>query len=101
MAGKKMRQKLSDLELQRALAGLPGWTRRGDTITRTFQLPAFMDVINAVNRIAQAAERRNHHPDIDIRYNKLTISLSTHDAGGVTMADVELGEEIGRIVNGE
>jgi len=54
----------------------------------------FADGIAFVNRIAKAADARNHHPDIDIRYTKITCMLSTHDAGGITTADLELAEEI-------
>jgi 4a-hydroxytetrahydrobiopterin dehydratase len=92
-----VRQKLSDLEVQRALAGLPGWARRGDTLTKTFQRRDFVDAIRLVNRVAEEAESRNHHPDIDIRYSKLTFGLSTHDAGGITEADLELGAAIEKI----
>jgi 4a-hydroxytetrahydrobiopterin dehydratase len=89
-----MRNKLSDLEIQRALGRLTGWARRGDTLTKTYTLGTFADGIAFVNRIAKAADARNHHPDIDIRYTKITCLLSTHDAGGITAADLELAEEI-------
>ena len=89
-----MRNKLSDLEIQRALGRLAGWARRGDTLTKTYTFGTFADGIAFVNRIAKAADARNHHPDIDIRYTKITCILSTHDAGGVTAADLELAEEI-------
>jgi len=91
-----MRNKLSDLEIQRALGRLSGWARRGDTLTKTYTFGTFADGISFVNRIAKAADARNHHPDIDIRYTKITCILSTHDAGGVTSADLELAEEIER-----
>lgn len=89
-----MRNKLSDLEIQRALGRLAGWARRGDTLTKTYTFGTFADGIAFVNRVAKAADARNHHPDIDIRYTKITCILSTHDAGGVTAADLELAEEI-------
>ena len=89
-----MRNKLSDLEIQRALGRLSGWARRGDTLTKTYTFGTFADGIAFVNRIAKAADARDHHPDIDIRYTKITCILSTHDAGGVTSADLELAEEI-------
>jgi len=89
-----MRNKLSDLEIQRALGRLTGWARRGDTLTKTYTFGTFADGIAFVNRIAKAADARNHHPDIDIRYTKITCMLSTHDAGGITTADLELAEEI-------
>ena len=89
-----MRTKLSDLEIQRALGRLSGWARRGDALTKTFAFATFSDGIAFVNRVAKAADASNHHPDIDIRYTKITLILSTHDAGGVTDADLKLAEEI-------
>lgn len=94
-----MRQKLSDLEVQRALGGLPGWARRGDTLTKTFQRRNFLEAMKLVNRVAEEAESRNHHPDIDIRYNKLTFTLSTHDAGGITQNDLDLGAAIEKLAS--
>lgn len=93
-----MRNKLSDLEIQRALGRLSGWARRGDTLTKTYTFGTFADGIAFVNRVAKAADARNHHPDIDIRYTKITCMLSTHDAGGITSADLELAEEIEKAV---
>lgn len=89
-----MRQKLSDLEIQRALGGLAGWARRGDTLTKTFTFERFADGIGFVTRIATVADEMNHHPDIDIRYTKIAISLSTHDAGGITQSDLDLAQKI-------
>lgn len=91
-----MRQKLSDLEIQRALGRLPGWARRGDVLTKTFGFTRFADGIAFVDRVARAADAMNHHPDIDIRYTKITCSLSTHDAGGITDADLTLAQDIER-----
>ena len=89
-----MPARLSDLEIQRALGGLPGWSRRGDVLTKTFTFPRFLDGIDFVARIAKLAEAANHHPDIDIRYTKILVSLSTHDAGGITAMDLDLAKEI-------
>lgn len=94
-----MRQKLSDVEIQRALGELPGWTRRGDALTKTYQLRNFVEAMRLVNRVADEAEKRNHHPDIDIRYSKVTFALSTHDAGGITKNDIDLGSAIERIAS--
>jgi 4a-hydroxytetrahydrobiopterin dehydratase len=91
-----MPQKLSDLEIQRALGGLAGWARRGETLVKTYTFERFADGISFVDRIAVAADAMKHHPDIDIRYTKVTISLSTHDAGGITKSDLELAEKIER-----
>ena len=89
-----MRQPLSDLEIQRALGGLAGWSRRGDSITKTFTFERFPNAIAFVDRVAVLAEEMNHHPDIDIRYTKVTMTLSTHDAGGITRSDLTLAERI-------
>jgi 4a-hydroxytetrahydrobiopterin dehydratase len=89
-----MRQKLSDLEIQRALGSLSGWSRRGDALTKTFAFERFADGIGFVNRVAAAADEMNHHPDIDVRYTKVSIVLSTHDAGGITQSDLTLAERI-------
>lgn len=89
-----MRQPLSDLEIQRALGGLAGWSRRGDSITKTFAFERFPDGISFVDRVATIAEEMNHHPDIDIRYTNITCSLTTHDAGGITQKDLDMANEI-------
>ena len=89
-----MRQPLSDLEIQRALGGLAGWTRRGDTLTKTFSFDRFPDGIAFVDRVAKIAEDMTHHPDIDIRYTKVAMTLSTHDAGGITQSDLDLAGRI-------
>lgn len=89
-----MRQKLSDLEIQRSLGALAGWTRRGDALTKTFTFEKFAKGIAFVDRVAVAADAMDHHPDIDIRYTKITMTLSTHDAGGITQSDIDLAEKI-------
>lgn len=89
-----MPQKLSDLEIQRALNGLSGWSRRNDSFVKTFTFDRFADGIAFVSRVATAADALNHHPDIDIRYTKVTLTLSTHDAGGITKNDIELARKI-------
>ena len=86
--------KLSDIEVQRTLGAHAGWTRRGNAITKTFEFPTFPAAIAFVNRVAEAAEGMDHHPDVDIRYTKVTCSLSTHSAGGITSKDFNLAEEI-------
>ena len=91
-----MPARLSDLEIQRALGNLPGWARRGDVLTKTFSFSRFPDGIDFVDRVARLAEAANHHPDIDIRYTKVTLTLTTHDAGGITTNDLELAREIER-----
>ena len=89
-----MRQKLSDLEIQRALGSLAGWSRRGDALSKTFIFDRFADAIAFVDRVAKVADEMDHHPDIDIRYTKILMALSTHDAGGITQSDLTLAERI-------
>jgi 4a-hydroxytetrahydrobiopterin dehydratase len=89
-----MRTKLSDLEIRRALASLPGWTRRGDALNKTYSFARFADGIRFVSQVAEEADRMNHHPDIDIRYTDVTFSLSSHDAGGITQRDLDLASAI-------
>ena len=95
-----MASRLSDLEIQRALGTLPGWSRRQDVLTKTFNWPTFAQGISFVTRVAKAADAMNHHPDIDIRYTKVTCALSTHDAGGITERDLELAREIEQVAAG-
>ncbi|MGI5216393.1 4a-hydroxytetrahydrobiopterin dehydratase [Nocardia sp. CA-290969] len=88
---------LTETEITDALESLSGWTRDGDAITRTVQAPTFPAGIELVQRVAEAAETANHHPDIDIRWRKVTFTLSTHSAGGLTALDVALAREIDRL----
>jgi 4a-hydroxytetrahydrobiopterin dehydratase len=85
---------LSDIELQRALGRLAGWSKRSGVISKTFTLSTFPAAIAFVTRIADAAESAQHHPDIDIRYTKVSIALSTHDSGGLTQKDIDLAAVI-------
>jgi 4a-hydroxytetrahydrobiopterin dehydratase len=82
--------KASEEEVTAALAGLPGWERHDETIEKTFKLSGFGQAMEFVNALAVMAEDAHHHPDIDIRYNRVTIRLTTHDAGGLTQADLDL-----------
>ena len=88
---------LTDAEIQQAIASLPGWQRQGKAIQRVFEFPDFKAAMQFVNKIADAAEQANHHPDIDIRYNKVTMALVSHDAGGVTQRDVKMARRINEI----
>jgi 4a-hydroxytetrahydrobiopterin dehydratase len=83
-----------------ALDALDGWTGDRDEISRTAELPDFPAAIAVVDRVAEVAEQLNHHPDIDIRWRKLTFRCSTHSAGGVTGLDVQLATRINEIVAG-
>ncbi|HXN75348.1 MAG TPA: 4a-hydroxytetrahydrobiopterin dehydratase [Gemmatimonadaceae bacterium] len=89
-----MAERLSDIAIQRELGNLTGWSRRGDAITKTFQFRNFLTGIDFVSAIAKAAEAADHHPDIDIRYTKVTCTLSTHSAGGVTQMDLDMARKI-------
>lgn len=86
--------KLSDAELKTFLADMEGWTFLANAIHRDFAFPGFRSAIAFVNRVAELAEGAGHHPDIEIHYNRVSLSLSTHDAGGVTEKDIALAAEI-------
>ena len=85
---------LSDEDVSAALAQRPGWARAGDEIVRVYEPGSFRAVIDLVDGIADAAEAADHHPDLDIRYNKLRVALSTHDQGGITAKDFALADQI-------
>lgn len=89
-----MRQILAEEAVRAQLAELPGWALDGKAIVRTYQFKDFAEAMVFVNRAAELAEEADHHPDIDIRYNKVRLSLSTHDAGGITRADIALAKLI-------
>ena len=89
--------KLSDIEIQRELGTLPGWARKGDALSKTFAFADFPAGIDWVGRVAEYAEAKSHHPDLDIRYTKITANLSTHDAGGITAYDIALAREMERL----
>jgi 4a-hydroxytetrahydrobiopterin dehydratase len=92
-----MRERLSEGEIAGELAALDGWVRDGDTLRKVFVLPSFADAIALVNRVAEAAEAMDHHPDIDIRYDNVSFGLSTHSARGLTALDFELARRIDRL----
>ena len=85
---------LSDEEINERLAGFEGWSRDGDALSRTFQFDDFVGSVDFVNRITPPAEEMNHHPDLAISWNKVTVSLSTHSQGGITENDFELATRI-------
>lgn len=85
---------LSDDEISTGLASLPGWTRDGSSITRTVTLADFRAAMLYVGAVAYLAEQANHHPDLLIQWNKVTLTLSTHSAGGLTGADFALAGKI-------
>jgi len=85
---------LTDEQISERLAGVPGWTRQGDSIVHTETLADFKAAIFYVGAIAYLAEAANHHPDLTIQWNKVTLTLSTHSAGGLTESDFALAKQI-------
>jgi 4a-hydroxytetrahydrobiopterin dehydratase len=85
---------LSDQDVQVRLGGLEGWERDGDAIVRQFEFKDFVGSVDFVNRITPLAEAMNHHPDLAISWNKVTVTLSTHSEGGLTENDFELASKI-------
>jgi len=86
--------KLSDSAIDAWLAIHDRWSRKGDQIECSFVFPTFAAGIAFVQRVAVLADEADHHPDIDIRYTRINIALSTHDAGGLTQRDTDLAEQI-------
>jgi 4a-hydroxytetrahydrobiopterin dehydratase len=93
-----MSELLDQGAIDAALAGLDGWSGGPDGITRTVELSSFPAAIAVVDRVAEAAEAADHHPDIDIRWRTLTFTLATHSAGGVTGKDVDMAGRIDDLV---
>jgi 4a-hydroxytetrahydrobiopterin dehydratase len=85
---------LSDEDVQEKLRGLDGWERTGDAIEKRFQLDDFSGSVEFVNRITPVANEMDHHPDLAISWNKVTVTLSTHSEGGLTDRDFELAGKI-------
>jgi 4a-hydroxytetrahydrobiopterin dehydratase len=94
-----LRELLSDIAIQRELGSLDGWSRKGSALVKTFQFRSFPDAVGFVNRVAELAERANHHPDIDIRFNRVICNLTTHDAGGITQNDLDLARAMDGVEN--
>lgn len=92
-----MAQKLSEAQIESELTDTPEWSEVSGTIQRTFQFPGFLAAIDFVTALADYAERVQHHPDMLIRYDKVTISVNTHDAGGITSKDFALAQEADRL----
>ena len=81
-------KKLSQRQVDSRLVKLPQWSQNGDAIQRTFQFENFVGRMRFFNSVAEAAERVQHHPDILVRWNKVTLTLSTHDVGGISEKDM-------------
>ncbi len=80
---------LTDAEVARALAALPGWRRVGEAIEREFVFSGFPDAVAFVQRLVPESETSGHHPDITIHYRRVTVAFTTHDEGGLTARDVD------------
>lgn len=85
---------LSPSDIEAALRDLPGWAIRNGMLVKTFRHATFPEAIVFVNAVAHLAELANHHPDIDVRYSSITLSLVTHDEGGITRRDVDLARQV-------
>jgi 4a-hydroxytetrahydrobiopterin dehydratase len=84
---------LTTTQIKLHLQAIPNWSKRAQTILRTFEFDGFLEGIAFVNRIAKKAQRMNHHPDIEIQFNKVTLKLTTHDEGGITEKDFALARQ--------
>jgi len=88
---------LSQEEAQRHLATVPDWEIVSGELVKTFQFKDFRAALGFVNRVGELAEEDGHHPDIDIRYNRVRLGLSTHDAGGITVKDFDLAARVEKL----
>jgi 4a-hydroxytetrahydrobiopterin dehydratase len=85
---------MSDDEVKDRLSKMGGWEREGDALVHQFEFANFVGSVDFINRITPIAEEMNHHPDLEISWNKVTVSLSTHSEGGITENDFELAAKI-------
>ena len=85
---------LSPAEIQSELSSLPDWTLEGSAIKSTLSFKNFIEAVEFVNQVVAPAEAAGHHPDLHISYNKVTISLTTHDAGGLTQQDFAMAKTL-------
>jgi 4a-hydroxytetrahydrobiopterin dehydratase len=84
---------LTTKQVSRHLKAVPNWSKRAQTILRTYKFEGFLNSIAFVNRIARKAQKADHHPDIDIRFDKVTLKLTTHDEGGINKKDFFLARQ--------
>jgi 4a-hydroxytetrahydrobiopterin dehydratase len=85
---------LSEEEVERKLAGLSGWERSGEAIRKSFKRDDFVGSVRFVSGLVEPAEAMNHHPDVAVSWDTVTVTISTHSEGGLTAADFELAEKI-------
>ncbi len=90
---------LNSRQIKVRLRAVPRWSRRARTISREFLFAGFLASVDFVNRVAKRAEKADHHPDIDVRWNKVRLALSTHSAGGLTEKDFSLAKDCDRIAS--
>lgn len=90
---------LSKEDLKRLLKKTPEWEIDGKKITRSIEFDGFTEAVDFLNEVAEVAEDEGHHPDVDIRYGKVVLMLTTHDAGGVTEADVEVAKRLDNLID--
>lgn len=91
---------LTNDQVDAALPDLNGWERSDGALRRSIEFPAFLEGVDAVGRVAELAEQKDHHPDIDIRWRTVTFALVTHSAGGVTDQDLEMAKAIDQLLGG-
>jgi 4a-hydroxytetrahydrobiopterin dehydratase len=91
---------LPDDAIRKGLDSLPGWERRDNEIEKVFELPSFADAVAFVTRVGFLAEKADHHPDLDVRWRKVRVALSTHSEGGITDKDFALAGEIEGVAGG-
>jgi 4a-hydroxytetrahydrobiopterin dehydratase len=85
---------LSDSEIEARLADLPGWRREGEAIVRGFKCDDFVGSVRFVGSLVEPAEEMGHHPDLEISWDEVTVTISTHSEGGLTAADFELAGKV-------
>jgi 4a-hydroxytetrahydrobiopterin dehydratase len=90
---------LTQTEIEQKIQTIPQWQQQNQAITRTFEFKNFVEAIAFVNKLVKPAEAAKHHPDITISYNKVTVSLSSHEAGGITQQDFDLAKTISKLAN--
>ena len=99
LISRAMANVFSAKEIKDALKDLPQWEAEGKAIERTFEFEEFTEAIDFVNGVAELAEEAEHHPDIEIHFNKVRLILSTHSKGGVTDMDIDLAEKIDTLID--
>ncbi|MBO9307267.1 4a-hydroxytetrahydrobiopterin dehydratase [Thermomicrobium sp.] len=91
--------RLDDATIASLLQEIPGWERQGDALVRTYVFKNFREAMAFVNRVAELAEEARHHPDITIRYNRVQLLLTTHEAGGITERDIALARKLAELAS--